>query len=152
MQQFSRSLPMMLYRALDAVMPRFRLIFKEFGLTEQQWRILRVLWERHEVAFSELASVTLIPRPSLVGIIDRLMDAGLVTRRRSVDDRRNVFVCITKKGAGMEAKVMPRVRKAYAELEAQVDRSRWEQLLDTLDTLSGIEQPEDAKRSAMANE
>jgi DNA-binding MarR family transcriptional regulator len=43
--QFTRSLPMMLYRTLDTVMPRFRSIFNEFGLTEQQWRVLRVLWE-----------------------------------------------------------------------------------------------------------
>jgi DNA-binding MarR family transcriptional regulator len=47
MEEFSRSLPMLLYRTLDAVMPRFRRIFNEFGLTEQQWRVLRVLWQ-HE--------------------------------------------------------------------------------------------------------
>ena len=52
-QEFSRSLPMMLIRALDAVMPRFRDIFKEFGLTEQQWRVLRVLWEQDEIAFGD---------------------------------------------------------------------------------------------------
>lgn len=33
MQDFSHSLPMMLYRALDAVMPRFRRIFAAAGLT-----------------------------------------------------------------------------------------------------------------------
>ena len=34
--QFTRSLPMMLYRALDTVMPSFRKIFNDFGLTEQR--------------------------------------------------------------------------------------------------------------------
>ena len=57
---------MRLYRALDAVMPAFRQVFSEFGLTEQQWRVLRVLWEQGAVPLSSLASATLIPAPSLV--------------------------------------------------------------------------------------
>ena len=77
-QSFSGSLPMMLYRALDVVMPRFRRIFNEFGLTEQQWRVLRVLWETEEIAFRELSDITLIPAPSLVGVIDRLAKQRLV--------------------------------------------------------------------------
>ena len=46
MQDFSHSLPMMLYRALDAVMPRFRRIFTAAGLTEQQWRVLQLKRQR----------------------------------------------------------------------------------------------------------
>ena len=98
MQEFSHSLPMMLYRTLDAVMPRFRQIFSEFGLTEQQWRVLRVLWQHEQIAFRELADLTLIPPPSLVGVVDRLTNSGLASRRRSDTDRRNVFVYATSKG------------------------------------------------------
>jgi DNA-binding MarR family transcriptional regulator len=64
MQGFSRSLPIILYRTLDAVMPRFRQIFNEFGLTGQQWRVLRVLWEQESITFSELSELTLIPAPT----------------------------------------------------------------------------------------
>ncbi|NIA27499.1 MAG: MarR family transcriptional regulator, partial [Desulfobulbaceae bacterium] len=84
--QFSRSMPMVLNRALDAVMPRFRQIFNDFNLTEQQGRVLRVLWERDSIAFNELSRVTLITPPSLVGVVDRLQRARLVERRRSDSD------------------------------------------------------------------
>ena len=47
---------------------------------------------------------------------------------------------------------MPRVRKAYAELKAQVDEPRWEQLIDTLERLSAIEQPDQTGHSAAVNE
>ena len=87
-EQFSQSLPMVLYRTLDAVMPRFRKIFNEFGLTEQQWRVLRVLWDEEALTFNRLAALTLIPPPSLVGIVDRMERAELVTRQRSEADRR----------------------------------------------------------------
>ena len=100
-EQFNRSLPMMLYRTLDAVMPRFRKIFNEFGLTEQQWRVLRVLWEQEAVTLNRLADHTLIPAPSLVGVVDRLERDELVTRQRSEVDQRKVNVVLTSQGAAL---------------------------------------------------
>jgi homoprotocatechuate degradation regulator HpaR len=139
MQDFSRSLPMMLYRTLDAVMPRFRQIFNEFGLTEQQWRVLRVLWEQGPTTSRELARLTLIPAPSLVGIVDRLIVNGLVSRVRSNEDRRNVFIDTTAAGNALEAKVRPRVDKAYDELRASIQSTDWNELISGLERLSSIE-------------
>jgi homoprotocatechuate degradation regulator HpaR len=128
-QQFSESLPIMLYRALDAIMPRFRRIFSDFGLTEQQWRVLRVLWDSSEIALRDLSALTLIPAPSLVGIVDRLQKAGLVTRRRSDEDRRNVFVLTTVKGKDLEQHIMPRVQASYLELIQSMDADIWRNML-----------------------
>ena len=138
-QQFSRSLPMMLYRALDAVMPRFRRIFNEFGLTEQQWRVLRVLWEHDDIAFRDLAEMTLIPAPSLVGIVDRLAREGLAGRRRSEADRRSVLVFATDRGRDLHGEVRPRVDAAYAELRASIDDDEWDRLIIALERLGSIE-------------
>jgi homoprotocatechuate degradation regulator HpaR len=127
----------MLYRTLDAVMPRFRQIFSEFGLTEQQWRVLRVLWEQGPTTARELARLTLIPAPSLVGIVDRLTISGLVSRVRSNQDRRNVFIETTDAGKDLEEKVRPRVDKAYDELRLSFDENHWDELIAGLDRLSG---------------
>ena len=137
-QQFSRSLPMMLYGALDAIMPRFRLIFKEFGLTEQQWRVLRVLWEHDDITVGELANITLISAPSLVGVTDRLMAAELLVKRRSRPDRRMVYITATKKGRELEQDVMPRVEATYAQLQESLDSATWEGLLDALEQVASI--------------
>jgi len=139
MQEFSHSLPMMLYRTLDAVMPRFRQIFSEYGLTEQQWRVLRVLWQPEQIAFRELADLTLIPPPSLVGVVDRLTKSGLASRRRSDTDRRNVFVYATGKGMALESDVRPRVDKAYAELRSSVNAKTWDALIAGLEQISSID-------------
>jgi homoprotocatechuate degradation regulator HpaR len=135
---------MMLYRALDAVMPRFRKIFNEFGLTEQQWRVLRVLWEDDDIAFRDLAEITLIPAPSLVGVVDRLTREGLVGRRRCETDRRNVFVHATEKGRHLHGRVRPRVDAAYADLRGSIDREHWAQLIQGLEHIaaSGQEAPD----------
>jgi homoprotocatechuate degradation regulator HpaR len=141
MQDFSRSLPIMLYRTLDAVMPRFRQIFNEFGLTEQQWRVLRVLWEQESITISELSDLTLIPAPSLVGVVDRLTSNGFVDRRRSTTDRRSVFVYATDAGQKLEGEVRPRVDQAYAELRASIDQESWDTVIAGLEKISSIEQP-----------
>jgi homoprotocatechuate degradation regulator HpaR len=146
-QEFSRSLPMMLYRALDVVMPRFRKIFNEFGLTEQQWRVLRVLWEHHDIAFHRLAEITLIPAPSLVGVVDRLGNSGLVERRRSKSDRRNVSVLATRKGHALQNKVRPKVEEAYADLRGAIDSKEWDQLIAGLDRLASIGQSESMQQA-----
>jgi homoprotocatechuate degradation regulator HpaR len=143
--QFTRSLPMMLYRTLDAVMPRFRKIFNDFGLTEQQWRVLRVLWETDDVTIKDLADLTLIAAPSLVGIVDRLERDGLVTRQRSTTDRRKVNVLVTTAGAELEDRIMPRVASAYVELKQSVDAETWSQVLVGLQRIAvqrGVERSE----------
>lgn len=132
-QKFGSSLPMMLYKALDVVMPRFREIYREFGLTEKQWRILRVLWEHDEMSPREMADQVLIPPPSLVGVLNRLEKRNLVARRPNDDDRRGLLVRITDEGKKLRAQVIPRVDVVYSELRASIDPDIWNQLQTGLD-------------------
>jgi len=135
MNDFERSLPMMLYRTLDAVMPGFRRIFAEFDLTEQQWRVLRVLWEQDAQPLLYLSQTTLISPPSLVGIVDRLERDGLVSRVRSTTDRRVVNIYLTPQGQALEEQVTPRVTEAYAKIEPQLGQKQWHNMYQALDTL-----------------
>jgi len=79
-------------------MPSYRAVFTKYDITEQQWRILRVLWEQERCSASNLAEKTLIPGASLVGILDRLSKKELIKRIRSEQDRRRVFVEATPRG------------------------------------------------------
>ena len=133
--QFTHSLPMLLYAAIDVVMPRFRQIFKEFGLTEQQWRVLRVLWDIEEISHSDLARFALIPAPSLVGVVDRLNKMQLVERRQSALDRRVVLIATTKQGRELREQIMPAVQQSYFELRDSIDDSTWRALIDGLEDL-----------------
>ena len=139
LSDFSHSLPMLLYRALDAVMPRFRRIFNEFGLTEQQGRVLRALWERNGISVRELADVTLIPAPSLVGVLDRLQKNGLIERRRSATDRRVTFVSATESGLELQARLMPAIQEAYSMLMQSLEPREWIRLVALLDKLGACD-------------
>ena len=132
MTLFADSLPMVLNRALDAVLPPYREIFARFNLTEQQWRILRVLWERKTISSIELARTCLIPPPSLVGVLDRLEARDLVARFRSQEDRRLVLVEVTEDGRAIANEVMPMVDEIHHNLRARVTPEEWGMLQSIL--------------------
>ena len=57
MRRLSDSLPMLLLRAREATLSHFRPALKDFGLTELQWRVLRVLDDCGEVSAQQLAEL-----------------------------------------------------------------------------------------------
>ena len=127
---------MILHRALDGVMPEYRELFARFGLTEQQWRIMRVLWTSKRVTSAELSARTLLPAPSLVGIIDRLEKKGFVSRIRSVKDRRVVYVIATTSGRALEEEVTPLVAEIDAQLRRSVTAQQWRKMEETLEAIA----------------
>ena len=140
MDKFDKSLPMMLHRTLDTIIPHYRKVFKEHGISEQQWRILRVLWEMNGCTSAELSKKTLLPSPSMVGIIDRMMSKGLVTRERSNEDRRIVHVGLTDKGLALESKLMPQIDAIYETMMSQCDSQAWQTMIDTLQVIIDSDQ------------
>ena len=125
---FSTSLPMQLYKALDAIMPEYRSLFYKYDLTEQQWRILRVLWTENNITVAQLSKITLLPAPSLVGILDRLVKKNLLIRSRSDKDRRQVQISLTTKGQELQQLVAPSVLAIHSKLKARVSNEEWQSL------------------------
>jgi homoprotocatechuate degradation regulator HpaR len=136
MTNFDNSLPMIVYRTLDAIMPNFRELFSQYELTEQQWRVLRVLWNSGRVTSVQLAQNTLLPAPSLVGIVDRLEKKGLVVRLRSDQDRRVVFVSATPIGKALGKEVAPYVDEINEKIQSAVSEREWKSMQRTLEKIS----------------
>src|SRR3954470_20526895 len=88
MREFSRSLPMSLLRAREAVMRQFRPSLRIYGLTEQQWRILRALSSVESIEVTELARLAFLLGPSLSRILRDLEARQLVERKTAETDQR----------------------------------------------------------------
>jgi len=132
---FTTSLPMLLNRSLDAIMPPYRDLFQEFGVTEQQWRVLRVLWEQKHLTSAQISILTLLPSPSLVGILDRLEKKELVKRLRSSSDRREINITITDKGRELQSEVMPKVKKIQDQIKVILTDPEWRELNKCLEKI-----------------
>ena len=90
-----RNLPQLFLRAREELLCHFRPIITHFGLTEQQWRILRTVNETGQLEPREICEICQILSPSLTGVLSRMEDMGLVTRTRMEEDQRRVIVRMT---------------------------------------------------------
>ena len=140
---FGETLPMHLYRTLDAIMPEYRNLFAKNNLTEQQWRILRVLWAKNNISVVNLSEQTLLPAPSLVGILDRLVKKNLINRKRSNKDRRQVQIMLTKEGQKLQEFVAPSVLAIHIKLRAKLSVSEWRQMEIILQKFTQLEKKKD---------
>jgi len=84
-----------LLRTADQLQIRFARLFRQFGLTPQQYNILRILrGEGRPLPILEIASRMITVVPGITGLIDRLEAANLVERQRCDQDRRVVYVAL----------------------------------------------------------
>lgn len=128
---------MMLHRTLDAIIPAYREIFREFDLSETQWRVLRVLWEFRRCKASELSEKTLIPPPSMVGLIDRMIKKGLVERDGDPSDRRVSTIQLTEYGRSLELKITPRVDALHKQIKRSCDSESWHSMMNGMSQIIG---------------
>jgi homoprotocatechuate degradation regulator HpaR len=115
---------MLLLRARETTMARFRPVLHGFGVTEQQWRVLRALNDLGELTAAGLATECSILAPSMTRILRNLSEQGLVLSKRSKHDQRELKVKISAKGKRLVVKVGPKVEQQYALLRKQVHPQR----------------------------
>lgn len=120
-RRFSESLPMLLLRAREVAMSRFRPLLQAHGVTEQQWRALRSLHEQGELTAAGLASECAILAPSMTRIIRRLSHDGYVLVNRSKNDQRELKLKISAKGKRLVDKLGPEIEAAYANIRDRME-------------------------------
>lgn len=79
-------------------MTPIRAMLSDAGITEQQWRILRVLVEFGPLEASRLAEHACLLLPSQTRIVNNLVEKGLVKRTPHPTDRRRHTVAVTAAG------------------------------------------------------
>ena len=136
MRDFSRSLPMSLLRAREAVMRQFRPSLRNHGLTEQQWRILRALTTVDAIEVTELARVAFLLGPSLSRILRDLEARDLIERRAAKADLRRGVVSISARGLKLIEAVAPTSEAIYAEITSRFGARKLAELQDMLGGLA----------------
>ena len=131
----SRSLPIILMRARETVMAPIREMLSDSGITEQQWRILRVLSECGPQNASDLARRACILLPSLTRISRSMIEKDHIKRAVETDDRRRYAVSITPKGQKIIDDNLPRAVEIATGYRAKLGEERFELLLDLLQEL-----------------
>jgi homoprotocatechuate degradation regulator HpaR len=132
MRAFSKSLPMELLRAREAVMRRFRPALRNHGVTEQQWRILRALAHSGPLEVSALAEATCLLAPSLSRILPDMEARQLITRRQADSDLRRSVISLERKGLRLIATHAPNAERIYDEIAQRFGPERLAELFALL--------------------
>lgn len=135
-----RNLPMLLLRAREKMMLRFRPILTAHGLTEQQWRVIRALNEHGPLESRHIADLCTISTPSLAGVLARMEAKDWVTKTRFARDQRRVRVALTTRSRKLVSSIADELQAAYVELESRIGASLLAETYHAVDgLLAGIE-------------
>ena len=140
-----RNLPRLLLEAREAVMLHTRPSLREHGLSDQQWRVLRVLGEHaHEsggVETGRVATEAFLLGPSLTGVLTRMARDGLIERQRCPQDARRTVVRATALGLAKVQALSQTIEAHYSWMAEHLGTSQLTALYNLLDQLIALEVP-----------
>jgi DNA-binding MarR family transcriptional regulator len=98
-------------RLLGQITQRIRTL----GLSIPQFDLLSTLTEREGISQSELAERLYVTKGNVSGLVDRLVQAGLVERRAIAGDRRSYAMHLTPEGRRLAEDGMAAQREFVAQ-------------------------------------
>ncbi len=138
LRRTDRSLPIALLRARETVMIPVREMLLESRITEEKWRVLRVVEESGPIAQKRIADKACLHLPSLTRIMHALDRDGLLERTTDERDRRKSTASITDAGRALIQEQTARSNDLFSRLENQFGTDKLETLLDLLDELQQV--------------
>ena len=139
-----RNLPHLLLHARESLMVYFRPILAEAGLSEQQWRVLRHLYDTDTLDAVGLARRCQLLAPSLTRMLRSLESSGLIVRNQDPEDLRRQVIGLSPGGRALVYRLSPKIEAIYRELEARIGKERLDRLYNEVEAmLLALEAPAD---------
>ena len=135
-QETSKSLPIAMLRAREAIMLSFRPLLSKHGFTEQQWRVLRVLGEKGTSDAGQVAFEACILAPSLSRIIGKLEKDKYISRFVDTNDGRRINLTLTTLGENVLDEIAPETQYIYNALQKRYGEEKLTTLLELLGEIS----------------
>lgn len=116
-------------------MQYFRTLHRDANITDQQWRVLRALFDSSPVDATTLAARTYLHMPSLSRILQKLEKRKLVDHRQHEDDLRRSLISISPLGYELIMKEGPASERQYGVIRKHFGRDRLNALYELLHDL-----------------
>jgi homoprotocatechuate degradation regulator HpaR len=133
------NMPLLLLKARDGLLQHFRPILNHYGVTEQQWRIMRALSEAQMLEPRELCDLCQISSPSMSGILARMEETGWLARSKFEGDQRRRQVQLSRAGAGLMNEMGRLIDLQYENLEAAYGKQVFEDMRLALEAFVALE-------------
>ena len=117
-------------------------IKKELGLTPLQWKVIMTLKFINGISQKELADKIYIDASTLVPVIDKMGNGGLIERRPDPKDRRKNLIFLTKKSEStvdsiieIIIKIRKEIYKGISEKEQVKTQAILRKIIDNTDNV-----------------
>jgi DNA-binding MarR family transcriptional regulator len=107
------------------------------NLTRLHLGIMRMLNEGG-MTVSELARVSMVPKPQMTHLVDQLVRLGIVERRPDATDRRVINLALTEHGRALLGDLKRKVRENIKNSLAGLTPEELAQMAQALETLRSI--------------
>ena len=97
-----------LYACSKEIIRRYKPLLDELDLTYTQYITMLVLWEHKSLTAKELGRILYLDSGTLTPLLKKLENKGLLTRKRSDADERNLIVTVTEEDAYAAARMVGR--------------------------------------------
>lgn len=110
-----------LYACSKEIIRRYKPFLDPLDLTYTQYIALLALWEKKKISVKALGDVLYLDSGTLSPVLKKLENKGYISRNRSPEDERSVFVTLTEKGRELQktAASVPGRMAACVNLEPQ---------------------------------
>lgn len=95
-----------LYVCSKEIIKKYKPLLDPYGLTYTGYIILMALWEQDHVTVKELGKKLYLDSGTLTPLLKKLEAQGYVSRVRSSEDERNVYVRLTDKGLSFKQEAL----------------------------------------------
>ncbi len=133
-----RSLAIACTRGRQAVVAQFSPLLADAGVSEQQWRVMRVLEDFNLISLSDLSDKSCIHKVSVTRILRILASRGYVEVTRDKKDKRAFNVRITSEGAVFNQKYAAEASRISQKIVQEFGIEKSLLLLVLLDDLSKL--------------
>ncbi len=134
-----RSLPIALMRARERMLIPLRRMLADAGVSEPQWRILRVLAEAGPMSGQELAKAACLQPASVSRLLEAMVRKQQIARVQDMTNRRRQIVSICPAGSQILSDHSAVSRSITDRIEAAFGEDKYRQLLDLLDDFNSVE-------------
>ena len=90
-----------LYACARETIKLYKPFLDQLGLTYTQYVAMLVIWEHKQLTSRELGKKLYLDSGTLTPLLKKLEARGLLTRKRSESDERNLLITVTEKGMAL---------------------------------------------------
>lgn len=139
LRRTDRTLPIALLRARETLMIPVREKLLQSRISEQKWRVLRVVEESGPIKQSDIAQKACLHLPSLTRIMHALNRDELLTRSGDEQDMSQSVAVITDAGRELIFEQIALNQDLFERLESQFGTEKMDMLLDLLDEIQQLQ-------------